>query len=292
MKTVLIATDFSKTSRNASMYGVEFANALNARIILLHAYTVPSPIPGINISISRFDLMAQAKKRLSDEASRFDNVKNIIETICDEGSAKDVILQIANEKKADFIIVGMKGYGIKLDPVFGSTVVSLTKTSNIPLVVIPDGARFITPGKIVFATNEKIEPGNEIPEHLNFLSQKFGSKLFVVKVISEKDEAVISKTGTLKNGMVAKQTNTSFYVAVDKDIRHALNDFIIKQNADMVVMIPHQHDWIERLFRKSQTKEMIFHTKIPVLILPEISSGSFNEVESGLSCLSCLAFVN
>jgi nucleotide-binding universal stress UspA family protein len=99
MKTVLIATDFSKTSRNASLYGVEFANALNGRIILLHAYTVPSPIPGINISISRFDLMAQARKRLSDEAARFDNKKNMIETICDEGSAKDVILQIANEKK-------------------------------------------------------------------------------------------------------------------------------------------------------------------------------------------------
>jgi hypothetical protein len=34
-------------------------------------------------------------------------------------------------------------------------------------------------------------------------------------------------------------------------------------------MMPHKHDWLERLFKKSKTKEMIFQIHIPILILPE-----------------------
>jgi hypothetical protein len=38
MKTILIATDFSPAARNASLYGVELANDLKAKIILFNAF--------------------------------------------------------------------------------------------------------------------------------------------------------------------------------------------------------------------------------------------------------------
>ena len=66
-------------------------------------------------------------------------------------------------------------------------------------------------------------------------------------------------------------TTTAFEYPVDADVRHALNDFIKEHHCDMLVMIPHKYEWIERLFRKSETKNMIFHTHIPLLVLPEIS---------------------
>jgi len=34
-------------------------------------------------------------------------------------------------------------------------------------------------------------------------------------------------------------------------------------------MMPHRHEWLKRIFRKSKTKDMIFHTRVPLLILPE-----------------------
>ena len=47
------------------------------------------------------------------------------------------------------------------------------------------------------------------------------------------------------------------------------NEYIKKYKADMLAMVPHKQEWFERLFRKSETKDMIFHSKIPLLILPE-----------------------
>jgi len=73
---------------------------------------------------------------------------------------------------------------------------------------------------------------------------------------------------------VVKISDTTFQYPVDTDIRSALNGFIEKHNADMLVMMPHKHEWLERLFRKSETKDMIFHTHIPLLVLPGIDSES------------------
>ncbi|MEO6290245.1 MAG: hypothetical protein ABIO76_10005, partial [Ginsengibacter sp.] len=60
-----------------------------------------------------------------------------------------------------------------------------------------------------------------------------------------------------------------FEYAIDSDINHALHESITNHNANMLAMVPHKHEWIEKLFKKSETKEMIFHTEVPLLILPE-----------------------
>ena len=73
MKKIIIATDFSIASRNASVYGIALAKAIDAKIILFNAYKIPNPPPGLNLSISRYDIMMQAKKQLSDESRLFDS---------------------------------------------------------------------------------------------------------------------------------------------------------------------------------------------------------------------------
>src|SRR5450432_1916402 len=140
MKTILIATDFSNASRNASLYGIELAKTLNAKIILFNAYEVPQPAPGLGVSVSRYDIMMQTDKRLLEESDFLDPKREMIEIICDEGVTEDAIVNIANEKKADFIIAGMKGSGKHLKKIFGSTVTSIIERSNIPVIVVPEEA--------------------------------------------------------------------------------------------------------------------------------------------------------
>jgi nucleotide-binding universal stress UspA family protein len=42
MKTILIATDFSKAAHNAALYSMELAKAFNARLMLFNSY---QPVP-------------------------------------------------------------------------------------------------------------------------------------------------------------------------------------------------------------------------------------------------------
>ena len=67
MKTVLIATDFSKAARNALVYGLQVAKEINANVILFNAYTVPTPAPALNVGVSRYDVKVQVDQKLKDE---------------------------------------------------------------------------------------------------------------------------------------------------------------------------------------------------------------------------------
>lgn len=272
MKTILIATDFSNASRNASLYGVQLAKALDANVILFTAYKIPSPAPALNVSISRYDIMMQTDKRLLEEADFLDPKRAKIEIICDAGLPEDAIINIANEKKVDFIITGMKGSGKNLKKIFGSTATLLAKNTNIPLIIVPEDARFKNPDIVVFAS-DNIDSDKDVPRQLRAITQLFKSKIYVVKVIKNKNEEWFEVPDTpQKLGKVVQILDTSFQYPADTDIRHKLNEFIKKHKADMLVMIPHKHEWLERLFRKSETENMIFHTQVPLLVLPEISS--------------------
>jgi len=219
MKTILIATDFSAASRNASLYGAELAKALKAKIILCNAYTVPQPGGALNVSISRYDIMMQTDKRLLDEADVLDPTKEMIETICDEGVAEDVIVNIANEKKVDFIVTGMKGSGNSLKKIFGSTVTSLIKISNIPVIVVPGKAAFSIPKIILYATD--MPPGADVEhiEQLKPITDTFESKLYLVKVVKDEHELEFEQLhtpGRVKEEL--KKLNVSLQYPVDTDI--------------------------------------------------------------------------
>jgi nucleotide-binding universal stress UspA family protein len=142
MKTILIATDFSAAARNASIYGVKLAKVLNAKVILFSAFKLPPPIPSLNMSMSRYAIMMQTDKRLLQEADFLDPQKAIIEIICDEGAPEDAITNIANEKKADFIIIGMQSSGKNFKKAFGRTAISLSRNSKIPVIMIPEDVAF------------------------------------------------------------------------------------------------------------------------------------------------------
>ena len=140
MKTILIATDFSPASRNASLYGIQLAKTLKANIILFNAFR--GTISELKNNSLRYDAMMQSDKRLLEEADFLDPEHEIMEVICDEGIAYDSIMNIANEKKVDCIVVGRKGNGNAIKDLFGSTATALTKNSNIPIIVVPEDAGF------------------------------------------------------------------------------------------------------------------------------------------------------
>jgi|SRR6185437_14504289 nucleotide-binding universal stress UspA family protein len=272
MKTILIATDFSPASRNASVYGVEFAKAIKAKIILFNAFTVPNPPPSINVSVSRYDIMMQTDKLLLDEANLLDPGRKLIEILCDDGSPTDAIINIANEKKVDFIIVGMKGAGKSLKKIFGSTATALAKNTSIPLIIVPEKAKFKKLDIMVFA-NDAAVLDKGIPKFITEITQVFKSKLYVVRIIKDK------KVFKINTPHLLQQTDavTTFEYSVDADISYALNTFIEMNKADMLVMIPHKHLWLKRLFTKSETKDMIFHTHVPLLVLSKnILSNSYS----------------
>lgn len=86
--------------------------------------------------------MLQSDKRLLEEADFLDPKHELMEVVCDEEISYKSIMDVANEKKVDCIVVGRKGDGDTIKDLLGSTATALTKNSNIPVIVVPEEAKF------------------------------------------------------------------------------------------------------------------------------------------------------
>lgn len=267
MKTILIATDFSPASVNALLYGVQLAKALSAKVILFHAYKPSSSIPAISISISKYGVMLEMKQQLEDHAKLILKEKaSGIETVCEVGDPKEAITGMAKEQKADLIITGMKGAGKNFKKIFGSTATSLTSGTNVPVLIIPEEAAFNTVDVIAFASDGKGNPFREDLDKFKDIKEAFHAKVYVVNVIKKDDSEHLRFS---ENAEEEKYLDISFEYPVDANISHGLDAFIKMHNVKMLVMMPHKHDWADRLFTKSETQGMIFNAHIPLLILPD-----------------------
>jgi nucleotide-binding universal stress UspA family protein len=101
IERILVPTDFSRSSRSALEHAVELARRYGARIVLLHAWKVPSLL-----SAGRtMELMLEDSARVALEAAARGAGTKAIEVRLVQGEPVEAILQEA-KRGCDLLIMG------------------------------------------------------------------------------------------------------------------------------------------------------------------------------------------
>jgi nucleotide-binding universal stress UspA family protein len=139
IERVLVATDFSDSATHALAYGISFARQYSAEILLLHvveSFAVGYasdlfPVPMAEV----FDEIAQqAKVELGREAvSLRDRGLNVREVLA-QGKASAEIVRVAEEERADLIVLGTHGKGMLDHALFGSTAERVIRKAPCPVL--------------------------------------------------------------------------------------------------------------------------------------------------------------
>jgi len=58
-----------------------------------------------------------------------------------------------------------------------------------------------------------------------------------------------------------------YYFTEYKDFIEGINAFAEEHQVDLIITIPKRHGFFERLFHKSHTKQLAFHSHVPLIIL-------------------------
>jgi nucleotide-binding universal stress UspA family protein len=114
---IVVGTDGSDTAREAVRQASELAKVLGSRILLVSAY---EPVPESRLRQERTELpedvswlvnpREDVQGVLDEEAERVTaGGIDDVETFAREGDPADAILDVAEEKGADLIVVGNKG---------------------------------------------------------------------------------------------------------------------------------------------------------------------------------------
>ncbi len=142
MISIILPIDFSEKTNQLVDGAVKFAKQINGNLSLIHVSPTDlgfamgdmgyQYVPGIEANEIRQELVQLNKisKQIISEGVE-------CEHILKQGIAKDVIIEYAEEKNADFIVMGSHGRSGMYDVFVGSLTKSLTKSSPIPVLVIP-----------------------------------------------------------------------------------------------------------------------------------------------------------
>lgn len=148
IKRILFATDDSANAHHAFSYAVCFARQFNAKVTLLHVVPELRDMVAFDFGIERsvaakrwfsvsneyFEEVKKEFKKLA-KASYSDETIDIEDVIVEKGNPVKMIIQIANEKKCDLIIMGSKGRGGLEDAMIGNTATGVLRRSHIPVLI-------------------------------------------------------------------------------------------------------------------------------------------------------------
>jgi len=263
MKTIVVATDFSASAENAMFYAGHLANSIHATILLLHVYQVPVGMNDIPLlMVSTDELKANADAGLLRAAEELRKNFNTV-TVQTESRLGDVIDELKDVcQKTDplLIIVGKHGASGVQQILFGSTSFSIIRNINYPVIVVPDRAHNYQMKNAALAIDASVE--TVCVQKIKMIINELKTQLHIIHVKQE-------KSASLQVNNLISQLNSKYTTIYDHEFVHGIETYIGENNIDLLIILPHKHNLMERLFLKTHTKELLRKISIPVMCICE-----------------------
>ncbi|MFL5742763.1 MAG: universal stress protein [Flavisolibacter sp.] len=269
MKTILVPVDFSPASRKAAEYAAMLAKQLDTELFLLHVYTDPVPVMEGSIPIATIDIELQKEYRVQVQAEAGRLMEEYGVRAKGEamtGFKGDVIKEMADELDAGLICVGRKTR--KHKPIFESTALKTVRKTDIPVMVVPEGAVLQLPKHIVLAVDYKEMLHQDCVMPLFDLIKLNSASLTVLHVEKTGAEILPGEVPEkLQMDRVLSRITYMHEKLENENVEEGILKFIGSHPTDLLVMIAHRHNLFTRIFGDIHTRPVAFATAIPLLVL-------------------------
>ncbi|RKS03330.1 universal stress protein [Flavobacterium sp. 102] len=277
MKKILIPLDFSETSDNAFIYGLEMANLLKAELVLLHTFVLPvvdNQAISFNyatiyntIEMANFDHFKEKLPQLRSIASERNLDHIAMNHIMMDGDLLYNIKKVVAEESIDLVVMGTKGAEGWFDTFIGTNTGSVITSVAVPVLSVPADAKYQKIETIAFTTRFRPKDIDALNKVL-FYAKKFQAQVKCLYVKTS-DSDVNSETINRWKSHFEDEENLQFFIIPDEDVQRTIEDFLDNQSADMLAMLTYKRNFFVELFTTSTTQKLSYYLKTPILALHE-----------------------
>jgi len=278
MKNILLPTDFSPNADNALNFAVEIARKVEGNLILLHAYSVQLIDPNMPAEIylsayqeeekSAKENLEELSKRIS-ESNKDINGNNIFttEAIVTQGLVVDEVLSLINDFKIDIVIMGTHGASGITEMILGSNAASIIEKATVPVLAIPGNAVYKEINNLVYAYDD-IKSGLPSFKWLLEFARIYDSEITLLHIIETgKDTMDLNQKEFEKIKQSVTYDKIRLELVKEENILEGINDYVNSNNVDVLAMAIRKRTLLDKIFSRSLTKKMAYHTRIPLLAL-------------------------
>jgi nucleotide-binding universal stress UspA family protein len=186
------------------------------------------------------------------------------------GDTVEELTSICKSVEPLAIIMGSHGATGLERMIMGSTTLTAIRQLRCPVIVVPPGTTYHGIKKIGLACDfENIVQSTPV-EYIKNIVREFGADLYVLNVQDiDQDELEDTIMDTAYLDAMLEDVRPKYVQLTGKDVVESINSFAEHNNLDLVMVIPKKHRFIDSLLHKSQSRELISHTHIPIVSIHE-----------------------
>jgi nucleotide-binding universal stress UspA family protein len=279
MKKFLFPTDFSANAKHALNYGYSLAKQVKANMIICNAIIEPAEIPQsglVSWPMEESDLLqADSNRELKLLKEQMESKGETISFnpsityISEAGTVTDMINRVGRQNDVALVIIGTHGSSGLSTLLLGDHSRAIIDEINKPLLLVPPAAKVKPVKKIAFATDfTNMIKDLECIQTLITLARPLNAEILITNIF-DNDEHI---AGWFMNELSNKANYPHIYYREVKAYRPVSGlDWLCEHgDIDMLAMVHRSHNFIDSLFRGSQTQKMANHIVIPLLVFPAI----------------------
>jgi nucleotide-binding universal stress UspA family protein len=260
MKHILVPIGSTENAKNILQYAIDFATEINAKIFVFRAYSSQTKA-GTMINVDAI-IERETNLYLRTMVNSCD-VKNVeIKLISAKGSIIDSVESIDQELGIDLVIVGTKSNSIKENLFLGRTAGSLVKQTNLAILAVPEGYKYMPVSHILMAFKSGIVKSKTVLKPLQFIVEKFKAEvnLLLVKTPNYKEEDLVlhKDLKALQNTLIITENATTY---------QGVLEHINAQHPDMLCVFRRKRGFFKKLWEKNTILKEEFYSNVPLLVL-------------------------
>jgi len=264
MNTIVALTDFSVAADNALRYAATLAQKCGVNLVLLHVYQIPVTMNDMPvILVSADELKKNADKRLLQAKEELESTFSSL-VVQSESLLGDVVYEVQEWCKKNHplaIVIGTHESSTAERLFFGSNATGIVRHLTCPVFTVPESYTQFTFNNAILATD--LSNMDNFPAgKITLLVQALNMKLQVVHVEEREADQPFSIPAL-------EPLQPSYHWIKEEDVNQCLLNLVQQPDTDLMIVLPHEHNLIERLFFNLHTEKLIHRTSKPLLTIKD-----------------------
>ncbi len=278
IKSILMPTDFSKTSLLAIEHAAFMARLFKANLFLLHVIEIADTTYNVvdpGLVLKDFSEIEKIVTSQMDELSNKIKLEYeiTITPLCSRGKTASEIVTAVRENDIDLVIMGTHGASGFDEFFMGSNAHKTVTVCPCPVITIQAHSTKVGFANIVMPIDDSL-PSRQKVDYTITLAKEFGSKIHILGLLDESWGAELGKFEIKIESIEAavKDAGLAYELIIikgDNLAAEAMN-YSKKIDADLIVVLTDHESKLTGMFLGAFAKQIVNHSRIPVMSIRPI----------------------
>ena len=260
MKNILVPIGSSDNAVSNLQYAIDLAQEVNAFVYCISVFQELSKVGGL--SKVNTIIKEDTENRLQEVLGKVDKKDVPVISHPIKGGIVETIQRFHKHVPIDLMVLSPRSNSIREEVYLGNTSGKIMKNTNIPILVVPEGAVFKQPKTILMAFKNGTFSSKKMLEPVKKFSKHFGTELHLLHVETPEStkemKRVSKKLKDLSHSYKTSENATTFQAVLEHFQSH---------NPDMLCVVRRKRGFFKKLWEKNVVLKKEFHTSKPLLVL-------------------------